>query len=513
MITMTSALLRTNKLFGDRPAIIDAEMNFTWSEHIVRVQKLASALADLGIEKGDRFGIIGANSFRYTELIHAGYWAGAIPVPINHRLAPPEILHILKDAEIKLLALSEDYLSLTDDDLLAPWADKRLAISANSPLDTVPALDDLLNAADPVKAHDPAEDDLAILLYTGGTTGRSKGVQLTHGNVCSNGYQVAIAMEVVKEDIYLHVAPMFHAADLLGTAYTLLGCAHSYLPVFSPTGALKAIEDYKVTQAMMAPTMVIMILEEPTFDDYDITSYRNLFYGSSPMAAEWVEKSIQRFTNANVQQGYGLTETSPILTTLDADDHSNAIKSGDTSILRAAGRPLLGIDLKILDDAGNEVPAGEAGEVCVRGPNVTPGYLNRPDENEKAFKNGWFHTGDVGRVDENGVMFLMDRKKDMIVSGGENIYTSEVEAALYKHPDVFECAVIGVPDDKFGESLFAVIVTAPGKTLNDEIIIDHCRELIAGYKIPRKMDFVDALPKSAMSKILKNELRDIYNKK
>ena len=187
--------------------------------------------------------------------------------------------------------------------------------------------------------------------------------------------------------------------------------------------------------------------------------------------------------------------------------------SGDISILRAAGRPVVGLDLKILDDDGKEVPTGDAGEVCVRGPNVTPGYLNRPDENEKAFKNGWFHTGDVGRVDENGVMFLMDRKKDMIVSGGENIYTSEVEAALYKHPDVFECAVIGVPDEKFGESLFAVIVPAPGKTLTDVIIINHCRELIAGYKIPRKMDFVEALPKSAMAKILKNELRDTYGNK
>jgi acyl-CoA synthetase (AMP-forming)/AMP-acid ligase II len=214
-----------------------------------------------------------------------------------------------------------------------------------------------------------------------------------------------------------------------------------------------------------------------------------------------------------VQQGYGLTETSPILTTLDADDHRKAIETGDISILRAAGRPLVGIDLKILDNNGNEVPTEDAGEVCVRGPNVTPGYLNQPEENKKSFKNGWFHTGDIGRVDKNGIMFLMDRKKDMIVSGGENIYTSEVEAALYKHADVFECAVIGVPDNKFGESLFAVIVTAPGKVLTEEIVIAHCRELIAGYKIPRKMDFVRELPKSAMAKILKNKLRDTYNNK
>jgi len=513
MITMTSAILRTERLYGNRPAILDAEINYTWGEHVARIKNLAGGLASLGISSGERFGIIGPNSFRYTELIHAGYWAGAIPVPINHRLAPPEILHILKDADVKLLALGEDYLNLTDNELLKPWSNKRIAIGSNSPDNNIPALDTIIDTGIAAEPHSPNENDLAILLYTGGTTGRSKGVQLTHRNVCSNGYQVINAMNIVKEDIYLHVAPQFHAADLLSSGFTMNGSAHAYVPVFSPKAVLQAIQDYKVTQAMMAPTMIIMILEEPSFDDYDISSYRNLFYGSSPMAAEWVEKAIQRFTNAGVQQGYGLTETSPILTTFDADDHRHAMETGNTDILRAAGRPLIGIDLKILNNNDTEVPTGEAGEVCVRGPNVTPGYLNRADENKKAFKNGWFHTGDIGRVDENGILFLMDRKKDMIISGGENIYTSEVEATLYKHPDVFECAVIGVPDDKYGEALLAVIVPVPGKNLEEEGIIKHCRKLIAGFKIPRQIDFVDELPKSAMSKILKNELRKIYSNK
>ncbi len=513
MITMTSALMRTERLYGNRLAIIDSEANYSWKEHIQRVKKLSGGLKDLGITKGACYGIIGPNSFRYTELIHAGYWLGAIPVPINHRLAPPEILHILKDANIKYLALGEDYLNLTDNELLEPWESKRIVIGPKSPDDKIPAIDAIIETGSAVSPNDPNENDLAILLYTGGTTGRSKGVQLTHRNVCSNGYQVINAMNIVKEDIYLHVAPQFHAADLLSSGFTMNGAAHSYVPVFSPKAVLKAIQDYKVTQAMMAPTMIIMILEEPTFDDYNISSYRNLFYGSSPMAAEWVEKAIERFSNAGVQQGYGLTETSPILTTFDADDHQQAVESGNIDILRAAGRPLIGIDLKIFDNDDIEVPTGEAGEVCVRGPNVTPGYLNQPDENKKAFKNGWFHTGDIGRVDENGILFLMDRKKDMIVSGGENIYTSEVEAALYKHPDVFECAVIGVPDYKYGEALLAVIVSVPGKKLEEEVIIEHCRKLIAGFKIPRQIDFVDELPKSAMAKILKNELREIYRKK
>jgi len=513
MITMTSALLRTEQLYGSRPAIINSEINYTWEGHIERVKKLAGGLAELGLVSGDRYGIIGPNSFRYTELIHAGYWAGAIPVPINHRLAPPEILHILKDADVKILALGDNYLNLTDDKLLNPWADKRIAIDKANQKKSIKSVDQIINDAEVLSPRESAEDDLAILLYTGGTTGLSKGVQLTHRNVCSNGYQVINAMNIIKEDVYLHVAPMFHAADLLGSGFTMNGSAHAYVPVFSPEATLQAIQDYKVTQVMMAPTMIIMILQEPTFDDYDISSLQNLFYGSSPMAAEWVEKAMQRFANADVQQGYGLTETSPILTTFDAEDHQKAVETNNTDILRAAGRPLIGIDLKILNDDGIELPTNEAGEVCVKGPNVTSGYLNRPEENKKAFRNGWFHTGDVGRVDENGILFLMDRKKDMIVSGGENIYTSEVEAAIYKHPDIFECAVIGVPDKTFGESLFAVIVPVPGKVLNEEIIINHCREHIAGYKIPRQMDFIDELPKSAMAKILKNKLREIYAKK
>ncbi len=512
MITMTSALKRAVNLFGHRPAVVDTERNFTWTEHMERVAKGADALQKLGVGKGDRFGIIAANQFRYMEMLHAGYWAGAIPVPINHRLAPPEILHILEDADCKLLALGDGFLSHQDAKVLAPWRDKILYLGADSPDGDFARYEDVLAKASPAEPHDPEEEDLALLLYTGGTTGRSKGVQLSHKNIVSNGLQVAIAMKAQKEDVFLRIAPMFHAVDLLITGFTITGSACSFLPEFSGAAALKAIQDYKITTTMFAPTMIIMMLQEPDIQDYDLSSFRLLFYGSSPMAAEWVKKTIETFEGVEIQQGYGLTETSPILTILEPDDHAMAIETGQTGILRAAGRPVTGIEMKILNNDGNEMPVNEAGEVVVRGPNVTQGYLNRPDENEKAFNNGWFHTGDVGRIDENGVMYLMDRKKDMIVSGGENIYTSEVEAALYQHPDVHECAVVGVPDEQYGESLFAVIVPAPRKSLTDDDIMEHCKGLIGGYKIPRKMDFIEEMPKSAMGKILKTELRKIYGK-
>ena len=330
--------------------------------------------------------------------------------------------------------------------------------------------------ADKVEKYDVEETDLALLLYTGGTTGQSKGVKLSHRNIVANGMQMAIAMNACKTDIYLHAAPMFHAADLL--------C-----------------------------TMIIMCLTDSSFGEFNTSQMRMMLYGSSPMAAEWVEKAIKGFKETEIVQGYGLTETSPILTFLDWEDHKKAIDTGELEILRAAGRPVVGLEMRIKDESGNDLPAGEVGEVAVRGPQVSVGYLNRPEENAESYRNGWFFTGDVGRMDEQGIMFLMDRKKDMIVSGGENIYTSEVEAALYQHPDIQECAVIGVPDQRFGETLFAVIVPSAGKTLTQPDIIKHCRNRIGGFKIPRQMDFVKEMPKSAMGKILKNELRLMYGSK
>jgi long-chain acyl-CoA synthetase len=512
MITQLSALDRARKLYADNPAIVDRERNFTWAEHVDRAEKLAGALQTMGVGPGDRFGIICENSFRYTELLHAGYWGGAIPVPINHRLAPPEILHILEDAECKVLGLGKGFLGMIDEDEIAPWRDTAFYIGPQDDSISLPQYETLLAAADPAVPHEVEEDDLALLLYTGGTTGRSKGVQLSHKNTISNGMQMAICMHAHSHDIYLHAAPMFHAADLLATAFTITGGAHAYLPAFTPVDILTAIQDYRVTCTMMAPTMIIMSLTDSLFRNFDTSSLRLMLYGSSPMAAEWVAKTMEGFPNSDIVQGYGLTETSPILTYLNAQEHRDAVESGDISVLRAAGRPLTATDMKITDDDGNELSLGEVGEVTVRGPQVsTTGYLNRPEETERAFRDGWFHTGDVGRMDKTGLMYLMDRKKDMIVSGGENIYTSEVEAALYQHPDIHECAVFGVPDEKFGEALFAVIVARDGASLSDTDVINHCRERIGGYKIPRRMDFVAEMPKSAMGKILKNELRRIYS--
>jgi long-chain acyl-CoA synthetase len=502
MLTMTSTLERAARIYGPRAAIVDARTTATWSEHVARVRRAATILTSHGLKSGDRFAVMGLNSHLYSEILHAGYWAGLIPVPINHRLAPPEIRQIVDDADCKLLAHCNAFAKVLATPELAGLKLQSLNIESD--------YEQNLARTEPMAAHEARTDDLALLLFTGGTTGRSKGVCLSHANIVSNAMQVALAMRAGPEDRFLHAAPMFHAADLLGNAFTLVGGSHAYLASFSGDGALAAMRDRKVTVAMLAPTMIIMILQQPNVAAYDLSSLRLIFYGSSPIDAVWVRRAMATFPGVDLQHNYGLTETSPILTAVEPAEVRALFESGNETILRSAGRAVAGVDLIIRDDDGKEVAQGEVGEVVVRGPNVASGYFNRPEETAYAFRGGWFHTGDMGRLDENGMLFLVDRKKDMVITGGENVYTTEVEAAIYLHPHVQEAAVIGVPDEKYGEALFAVIVPVQGKDLSVENIVEHCRGRIGAYKIPRRGDIVAELPKSAMGKILKNELRRIY---
>ena len=511
MLTLPSVLDRTVSLYGRRTAIFDRERNFTWAEFADRIARAAGVLAALGVRPGRRFGIISRNSFRHAEVNHAGYWLGAVPVPINHRLAPIEIRFILDDAQCEIVAVENTFADLMQADELAPWRARMFWLAPGEVDAGGPSYEALLADAAPAPRRDCDENDDAILLYTGGTTGRGKGVRLSHRNVVANALQLSKAMDVTADDIYLHVSPMFHSTDLKSTVLTMQGGGHTFLSEFSPRGVLDAIQRHRVTIASLVPTMIIRTLQDETFDSYDISSLRLVSYGTSPMAVEWIRRAMERLKDVGLHQCYGLTETSPILSILDEEDHRRALETGDHSRLSSSGRPLPCVELRIVDDAGRDMPAGEAGEILVRAPNVAKGYLNRPEENAATFRDGWLHTGDIGRLEEGGYLFMMDRKKEMVITGGENVYTSEVEAALYQHEGVHEAAVVGVPDEKFGEALFAVIVPAPGRSLTADEIISHCRGRIGGYKIPRQMDFVDELPKSTMGKVLKNELRRLYS--
>ena len=510
MLTLTSMIKRTLRLHGERMAVLDSESSFTWRQFTDRVVRAASALQTLGVSPGERFAILCRNGFRNAELMQAGYWLGAVPVPINYRLAPPEIAYILDDAECKLVAVEDVFSETMNSESLAPWTDKVLLVSPETSNSTWPQYQVLLSKAEPIPAYDAAEDDDAIIIYTGGTTGRPKGVRLSHRNIVSNALQLACEMQPRGDDVFLHVAPMFHSAEFLSNPFVLSGAAHVYLPKFSGRALLEAIQNFGVTCTLLTPTMIIMTLQEKAFDQYDIFSLRQIMYGSSPMAAEWIRRAMARINNVEFIQSYGLTETAPILTTLSMADHEQAIESGSNELLHSVGRQLVGVDIKLVDEQGNEVAIGEPGEVVVRGPNIAKGYLKRPEADAEAFRDGWFYSGDIARIDERGYLYLLDRKKDMIISGGELVFSLEVESVLYQHPKVQECAVVGVPDETYGEALLAAIVLAPGETVSDEELISFCCGKIGGYKIPRRYVFLDELPKSAMNKVLKLELRQRY---
>ena len=507
-MNLANILVENARIHGRRPAIVDDEGSFTWAELGNRVARAAGVLRDRGLRRGDRFAVLMRNSFRQAELFWAGYWSGAIPVPINWRLSPLEIADILEDSGAKWVAAEEEFLGLLDLPPLAPWRPGVLTVEAAGGRNG--EYEALLKAGTPLEAAAVSESDDALLLYTGGTTGRGKGVRLSHRNIFSNAWQIGLTCGIRASDVYSHVAPMFHAADVHGTVGFLLGCRHFYLSHFTPAAAVAAIERHRITVAHWVPTMVKMVCESPETGKHELSSLRMLFYGSSPMPVEWAQAARRSFPGAELYQNYGLTETSPVVSVLGNDTHVRCFASGDYSHLKSAGRPVPGLQMRIVDERGQPLPAGETGEVIVRGPNVSTGYHNRDEETARAFRGGWFHTGDVGRLDEDGNLFLVDRMRDVIITGGENVYSTEVEAVLYRHPGVSEAAVIGVADDVLGEALFAVIVPRTGVALTPDQIIQHCRAYIGGYKIPRRMAFVESLPRSALGKVQKAQLRQTH---
>ena len=514
MITMRALIERAERHFGANRAVVPLSggPSVTWGEFAVRMRRAAGLLRSQGVEAGDRFAIVCRNDPRQAELIHAGYWMGAVAVPINHRLAPVEIARILDGAAPRLVFVEDHFRGLFTDPALAGRGEAVIRIGGARDGAGSPDYDALRDASPEDDGRVSVEGDDALLLYTGGTTGRAKGVQLTHRNIAANGLQLVGPYRVAEDDVMLHVAPMFHSADLLGTPFSHTGAAHAYLPDFTPDAFLAAVERTRATFTMLSPTLIIRTVREGRLDDFDLSSLRRLTYGSAPMDAAWIRRSIEAFPGVELIHSYGLTETSPILTTLGWEQHLAGLKGGDR--LRSVGRPLVGVELRIVDDEGEDLPAGDAGEIAVRAPNVSGGYLDQPEETAAVFREGWFHTGDVGRLDADGYLYLFDRKKDVIITGGENVWSTEVEAALYAHPGVVEAAVIGVPDDTWGEALLAVVVPAPDSELGGETgadaLVAHCRGLIGGYKVPRRFRFVDALPKSAMGKTLKAELRRRY---
>jgi long-chain acyl-CoA synthetase len=500
-------LLPAAERCADKVAFYDGLFRATYAEHVERVLRLGDALQnELGLGRGDHFAVMALNGHEFLELYHAAFLGGGIVNPLNLRLAPAELDFILRDSETKVCFTDATFAPLVD------------AVGKNAGIERVVLIgegdvphdlryEDLVGAGRAVVPEEPDEEDPVILMYTGGTTGLPKGVLLDQRAEMLNMYHVALRWGLDENFVYLHQTPMFHAASMGGIlGIPACGASSTFVPIFEPKAVLENIETHGVTMTVMVPTMIAMFLAHPDFEPERMRSLEVLTYGASPMPRGLLERLLEQFPDLDVYQGYGMTESSAVLTSLGPDDHR---AGGD--LLRSAGRPLAGVVLSIQDGEGNAVPPGETGEVCARAGNFMREYWKRPKETAEAFRGGWYHTGDAGYLDPRGYLYLVDRVKDMIVTGGENVYSVEVENALASHPAVSEVAVIGIPHDVWGEAVHAVVVLKANAVATAEELIAHARERIAAFKVPKSLEFrAEPLPLSGALKVLKRDLRAPY---
>ncbi|MBV6754867.1 long-chain-fatty-acid--CoA ligase [Rhodococcus opacus] len=472
----------------------------TTTEVADRVARLAGALRGIDVHEGDRVGMLALNSDRYHEFFLGSWWAGAVAHPINTRWSVPEIAYAINDSGTEVLFVDDTYVSVAAQlRELCP----RLRTVVYCGDETTPAgtlgYEDLIADAAPVPDVRQGGDILALLLYTGGTTGRPKGVMISHrGLFMSLLGTHAVNLASQNGGITLHTAPLFHIAAISSWhTQNILGGTHVFLPSFTAGAFLEAVQRYRVTTCILIPSMMQMICDDPAIDSHDVSSLRRITCGGSAFSDGLRRRAMKAFPTAGFGQGYGMTETA-VLTILDP---------GESPEQRATGRTVAHVELEIHDPAGNSVPLGEIGEVVTRGDHVMMGYWNRPEETAEALRGGWMHTGDLGYLDKDGYLYIVDRIKDMILTGGENVYSAEVENTIATHPAVSSCAVIGLPDPRWGERVHAVIVLKPGSVATVEEIQAHTRKFIAGYKTPRSIEFVTTLPMSAAGKILKRDLR------
>jgi long-chain acyl-CoA synthetase len=453
-----------------------------------RVTHVAAALSKQGFGVGDRLAFLLPNGPEYIELVYACSRLGIIAVPLNTRLSIVEIDRALADANPRGFVRDS---SLPAPSARIPW-ERVLDREPWEPSDDLP----LKNFYDP--------DAILALIYTSGTTGRPKGVMVSHANVLADVDNFNYWMRYREGGVYLHAAPIFHIADFPAMfAAAAFGACQVTIPKFSPQTFCETVLRERVTHTVLVPTMINLLTQFPALGTYDLSSLEVLAYGGSPMAPELIRRIRELMPNLKLVQVYGLSETG-FLTGLQDQEHTE-------SRLLSCGRPCPGVDVQVMDESGKPTEIGQPGELVARGANVMRGYWNNQKETALAFRDGMFRTGDVGYQDAAGYFFILDRLKDMIVTGGENVYSGEVEAVIYQHPAVREAAVFGVPDPKWGEIVMACVVLKPGTTLGVDELIAYCRRSLANYKVPRRVEFVETeLPKSGSGKILKRALRDRF---
>jgi long-chain acyl-CoA synthetase len=513
-MVLTMGLRRSLALDANAEALVSDGVRLTRRGMVDRVARLASVLRNLGMQDDDRVAMLAPNGQQYIEFYFGVLWGGGIVVPVNSRFALAEMIEQVRDAEPFALIVDKTFAEMGDALAQSVPSIKALMVvgetGASSRNVQSVNYEDALQSVEPMPDALRGEDNIACLFYTGGTTGRSKGVMLSHGNLWANAMATIAHLGLDDSLVHLHSGPLFHlGAGGRVYATAVAGGKHVVMSRFTPEQALSTIAREKVTVATFVPTMLAMLLQLPDIHTYDLSSLRLITYGASPMPETVLQECLRRLPQVRFAQSYGMTELSPVATMLGAEHHTLNAPPGR---LRSAGRPVYSAEVRIVDPNDRELPRGEIGEIIVRGPIVMQGYWRKPELTAQTLRGGWMHTGDSGYFDDDGFLFIADRIKDMIISGGENVYSIEVENAISSHPDVAQCAVIGIPDPRWGEAVHAIVVARMGADgLTAESIIAHCRPLIAGYKCPRSVDLRrDLLPQSSVNKIDKAALREPF---
>lgn len=517
---LSLSLKRAISLWPKQEAIVDGHKRFTYERFGHRVAALAHWLRGFGIKKGTVIAILSPNCHEFMEAYYACAVSGIVLNPLNHRLAVNELGTILEDSEAQILLCHTDFAKVVWELAQDSPSFKRIIWfgPARRPELPVSSFDyeELLTNA-PGKVLPDVEldsDDLAQLYYTSGTTGKAKGVMLTHGNTTFNALGAACELQMTDADTWAHVAPIFHLADAWSLfSLTWVGGKHVFVPYFKAGEVMRVLKKEKVTMTTMVPTMVTALLQEMSLHGHKGDfSLRMVLTAGAPIAPEMVRRIVSEF-HCDYTQFYGMTETSPFLTVSTVKANlRNLPEEQLLEIKSKTGRPFMGVEVKVVREDGVEVERNneEVGEIVARGPVVFKGYWKQPEATAAAVRNGWIHTGDLAVIDSEGYINIVDREKDMIITGGENVYSTEVEYVLYEHPAVLECAVFGTPDPDWGELVTAAIVIRAGYTPTDSDMIHFVKERLAGYKTPRLIVFVAELPKTGSGKIFKRGLREQY---
>jgi acyl-CoA synthetase (AMP-forming)/AMP-acid ligase II len=508
MLTLGDLTSKRARLSANRVALVFGDVRLTYAQLHQRSLALAGALVARGLQRGDRVAVLAENSHRFMEVMFACAHAALVFTPLNFRLTPRELSFMLEDSGAKALFADDACWELARAVRTAGregWPLYAVETGAGADASYEQLVAEGAGAPPPAAPAD--ENDLAILLYTGGTTGLPKGVMLTHRNLLASTASIAMELRFTEDDTTLMVLPMFHVAVWQVLCHLFVGACVVVRARADIADILGTLERERCTSMNAVPTLYNWMLAFPDLDKYDLGSLRLLMYGGSPFHEDVLRRCIARF-GPIFTQGYGLTEAAPGVSFLAAKDH--VLDGPRSKLLRSAGRELPLAEVRIGDAEGNEVPRGQPGEVLVRGANVMKGYWNNEALTRERLAGGWLHTGDVGTMDDDGYIYLLDRKADMIVTGGENVYPTEVEAVLYEHPAVQECIVASAPDDKWGERVQAAVVLRQGQQVSEGDLLAFCRDRLANYKCPKRIEFRTTLPKSLVGKLLRKDVRNDF---